>query len=75
MPPAPTLPPTTVLSAEGRRTFYEQHRAVAAVMIGVVFVAPFAGLYVAGLIGAAIAVGGSVLMYSLTPLLWRWFGG
>lgn len=75
MPPAPTSLLSNLLSAEGRRAFYEQHRAVAMVMIGVVFVAPFAGLYVAGLIGAALAVGCSVLVYSLTPLLWHWFGG
>ncbi len=75
MPPVPTSLSSNLLSADGRRAFYEQHRAVAMVMIGVVLVAPFAGLYVAGLIGAAIAVGCSVLVYSLTPLLWHWFGG
>jgi uncharacterized iron-regulated membrane protein len=61
----------TAFSAEARRRFYEGHRSLALFMILVVFVAPFAGLYVAGLLG--VLVGGlvSAAAYVLIPYLWR----
>ena len=39
-------------------------------MILVVFLAPFAGLYVAGLFGAVLGVLLSVAAYFLTPFVW-----
>ena len=59
-------------SAEARRAFYEGHRSLALFMILIVFVAPFAGLYVAGLLGVVIGVLVSAAAYMLTPCLWRW---
>ena len=61
-------------SAEARRTFYEGHRSIALFMILIVFSAPFAGLYVAGLFGVAIGVVVSAAAYVLLPFLWRWIG-
>ncbi len=61
-------------SAEGRRTFYEGHRSLALFMILVVFAAPFAGLYVAGLLGAVVGVLVSAAAYVLIPYLWNWLG-
>ncbi len=49
---------TASFSAESRRTFYEGHRSLALFMLLVVFAAPFAGLYVAGLLGVVIGVVG-----------------
>ncbi len=61
-------------SAEARRTFYEGHRSLALFMILIVFVAPFAGLYVAGLLGVVLGVLISGAAYVLTPCLWNWNG-
>lgn len=41
-------------------------------MILIVFSAPFAGLYVAGLFGVAIGVLVSAAAYVLLPFFWRW---
>ncbi|NJN71158.1 MAG: hypothetical protein HC801_13415 [Nitrospira sp.] len=61
-------------SAAARRTFYEGHRSLALFMILIVFSAPFAGLYVAGLFGVAIGVVISAAAYVLLPFLWKWIG-
>lgn len=61
-------------SAEARRTFYEVHRSLALFMILVVFAAPFAGLYVAGLLGVVVGVLASAAAYVLIPYLWNWLG-
>lgn len=58
-------------SAEARRTFYEGHRSLALFMILIVFVAPFAGLYVAGLLGVVLGALISGAAYVLTPCLWK----
>jgi hypothetical protein len=65
---------STSFSAEGRRTFYEGHRSLALFMILVVFAAPIAGLYVAGLFGAVVGVLVSAAAYVLIPYLWNWLG-
>ncbi len=65
---------TASFSAEARRTFYEGHRSLALFMILIVFAAPFAGLYVAGLLGVVIGVLVSAAAYVLMPCLWRWIG-
>lgn len=65
---------SSTLSAEGRRAFYEGHRSLALFMILVVFAAPFAGLYVAGLFGAVVGVLVSAAAYVLIPYLWSWLG-
>jgi hypothetical protein len=53
-----------------RRAFYEDHRSIAIVMILIVFLFPFAGLYVTGLFGAVLGVLLSVAGYYLTPYVW-----
>lgn len=62
-------------NSESRRRFYEGHRSLALWMILIVFLSPFAGLYVAGLLGAAIGVLLSFAAYYLTPYLWITIGG
>jgi hypothetical protein len=61
-------------SAEARLAFYEGHRSLALFMILIVFMTPFAGLYVAGLLGVVIGVLVSAAAYMLTPYLWKWIG-
>lgn len=65
----------TFFSAEARRTFYERHRSIALFMLLIVFAAPFAGLYVAGLLGVVVGVLVSAAAYVLTPSVWKWIGG
>ncbi|MEK9141075.1 MAG: hypothetical protein AAB308_08500 [Nitrospirota bacterium] len=67
--------PTAFFSSESRRTFYEAHRSLALFMLLIVFAAPFAGLYVAGLLGVVIGVLVSAAAYVLTPSVWKWIGG
>ncbi len=62
-------------SADARRAFYEAHPSIALFMIVVVFAAPFAGLYVAGLLGVVVGVLVSAAAYVLTPSVWKWVGG
>ena len=44
-------------------------------MLLLVFAAPFAGLYVAGLLGVVVGVLISAAAYMLTPFVWKWMGG
>lgn len=67
--------PSVSFSAEARRTFYEGHRSLALFMLLIVFAAPFAGLYVAGLLGVVVGVLVSSAAYVLTPSVWKWIGG
>lgn len=62
------------LTGDCRRRFYEEHRSVAIAMILVVFVAPFAGLYVTGLLGVVLGVVLSVGAYYFIPYLWLKLG-
>jgi hypothetical protein len=61
---------TDSLKGEERRKFYERHRSIAIAMILIVFLFPFAGLYVTGLFGAVLGVVVSVGLYYLTPYVW-----
>lgn len=58
------------LKSDERRKFYEEHRPIAILMILIVFLSPFAGLYVTGLFGAVMGVVFSVVCYYLTPYIW-----
>ena len=62
-------------NSEHRRRFYEGHRSLALLMILIVFLSPFAGLYVASLFGAVIGVLLSFAAYYLMPFIWRTVGG
>ena len=55
------------LTSDKRASFYGQHRVLAVVMILVVFMLPFAGLFLWGVIGVVLGVLISVLGYYLTP--------
>lgn len=61
------------LNSDQRRNFYERHQSIAILMILIVFLAPFAGLYVTGLLGAVVGVVLSVAAYYLTPYAWLKF--
>lgn len=61
-------------TGDHRRTFYERHRSLAVVMILTLFLAPFAGLYVTGLLGSVVGVVLSVAAYYLMPPLWGMVG-
>ena len=58
---------TDSLQSDFRRTLYEDHRSIAMVMVLIVFLSPFAGLYVTGLFGAVLGMLLSVAAYYLTP--------
>ena len=70
----PTLSFSESLTPERRTAFYEGHKPIAVVMIFIVFLLPFAGLLVYGLIGAAASVLISALGYYLTPYLMERLG-
>jgi hypothetical protein len=74
MPDHSALSFTESLTGHHRRTFYEGHRSLAVLMILILFLAPFAGLYVTGLLGSVVGVVLSVAAYYLMPLLWRLVG-
>ena len=61
---------TESFNSEYRRRFYEGHRSLALLMALVVFLSPFAGLYVANLFGAVLGVLISFVAYYQTPYLW-----
>lgn len=63
------------LTSDRRRQFYEGHRSIALLMILVVFLSPFAGLYVTGLFGAVLGLLSSIAAYYLTPYIWSKIGG
>jgi hypothetical protein len=65
----PPLSFSDSLTAAQRTAFYERHKPIAVAMILLVFLLPFVGVYVRGLIGAAAGVIVSVLCYYLTPYL------
>lgn len=66
---------TNSFTADSRRAFYEAHPSIALYMLVVVLMAPFAGLYVAGLLGVVVGVLVSAAAYVLAPCLSRWIGG
>ena len=65
---------TDSLTSDPRRNFYERHRSIAIVMILIVFLFPFAWLYVTGLFGAVLGVLLSMAGYYLTPYVWLKLG-
>jgi hypothetical protein len=58
------------LKSDARRDFYEGHKPIAIAMILIVFLLPFVGLWIMGLLGVALAVIVSALAYCLTPYVW-----
>lgn len=74
MPDHPHLSFVEALTGDHRRRFYECHRSLALLMILILLLAPFAGLYVTGLLGSILGVVLSVAAYYVTPALWLMFG-
>ena len=74
MPLRSELSFTDSLKSDQRRDFYERHQSLAVVMILIVFLLPFAGLYVTGVFGAVLGVLISVAGYYLTPYAWLKLG-
>lgn len=65
----PALSLSESLTLERRMAFYERHKPIAVVMILLVFLLPFAGLFAYGLIGSVAGVILSVVSYYLAPYL------
>jgi uncharacterized membrane protein len=61
------LPLGDSLKTDRRKAFYETHKDIALVMILVVFLFPIFGVYVSGLLGAALGMIISIAAYFLTP--------
>lgn len=57
------------LKTDQRKAFYEAHKDIALGMILVVFLCPLFGVYVSGLLGAALGMLISIAAYFLTPYL------
>ena len=55
------------LKTDRRKAFYETHKDIAQVMVFVVFLFPLFGVYVSGLLGAALGMLISIAAYFLTP--------
>jgi len=55
------------LKTDQRRAFYEAHKDIALIMVFVVFLFPIFGVYVSGLLGAALGMLISIGAYFLTP--------
>ena len=70
MPPPSDLSFVDSLTSEQRQIFYERHRFLAILMILVVLLFPFAGLYVTGLFGAVLGLLLSLAAFYLTPYVW-----
>jgi hypothetical protein len=70
----PALSLSESLTPERRTAFYESHKPLAVLMILIVFLLPFAGLFVYGLIGAVASVIISAFGYYLAPYLMERLG-
>jgi hypothetical protein len=55
------------LKSDQRKAFYEGHKDIALIMILVVFLFPLFGVYINGLLGAALGMVISIAAYFLTP--------
>lgn len=55
------------LKSAHRLTFYEGHKKIAMIMILVLFLFPLFGVYISGLLGAAMGLLLSLVAYFLTP--------
>jgi len=66
-----TLPSNVSLSdslkSHQRKAFYEGHKNIALIMILVMFLFPLFGVYISGLLGAALGMFLSIGVYFLTP--------
>lgn len=58
---------TDSLKSDQRKAFYEAHKNIALIMIFVMFLFPLFGVYISGLLGAALGMIISIGAYFLTP--------
>ncbi len=58
---------TDSLKSDQRKAFYEAHKNIALIMILVMFLFPLFGVYISGLLGAALGMIISIGAYFLTP--------
>ncbi len=78
MPHSSNISLTDSLKSSQRQAFYEGHKDIALIMILVVFLFPLFGVYISGLLGAAVGMIISISAYFLTPYVklkigaWRW---
>ena len=57
------------LKSKQRQAFYEGHKNIALLMILVMFLFPLFGVYISGLLGAALGMSLSIGAYFLTPYI------
>ncbi len=57
------------LKSKERQAFYEGHKNIALIMVLVMFLFPLFGVYISGLLGAALGMGLSIGAYFLTPYI------
>ncbi len=72
LPSDPTL--SDSLKSKHRQAFYEGHKNIALLMILVMFLFPLFGVYISGLLGAALGMCLSIGAYFLTPYIKSTFG-
>lgn len=58
------------LTSETRQAFYDQHKPIAHVMHLILFLLPFAGVVVKGMVGGVLGLTLFLLCYYLTPYTW-----
>lgn len=61
---------TEALTSETRQAFYDQHQPIAHVMHLILFLLPFAGVVVKGMVGGVLGLTLFLLCYYLAPYAW-----
>ena len=58
------------LTSDARQAFYDQHKPFAQVMHQLLFLLPFAGVVIKGMVGGALGLTLFLLCYYLAPYAW-----
>ena len=61
---------TEALTSETRQAFYDQHQPIAHAMHLILFLLPFAGVVVKGMVGGVLGLTLFLLCYYLAPYVW-----
>ena len=61
---------TGAFTSEIRQAFYQEHKALAHVMHLMLFLLPFTGVVIKGLVGGVLGLTLFLLCYYLTPYAW-----
>ena len=67
MTPPSDVSLNNLLKSNQRKAFYEGHKNIALIMVLVMFLFPLFGVYISGLLGAALGMFLSIGAYFLTP--------